>query len=132
MSSCNLRFGDLIWVSFPEQQLDNNSKDIRDLGHEQVGKRPAIVIFNPYDLGMPRFELITVAPITSKEDPHFLQSPILYPSINPDSSGLSIKSYILLDQLRAIDIRRITNYAAPLSQIQLALVKACLKKILPK
>lgn len=132
MSNCNLKFGDLIWVSFPEQLLNNNSNDNKELGHEQVGKRPAIVIFNPYDLGKPRFELILVAPITSTEDLHFLLSPILYPSITPDSSGLKTKSYILLDQIRSIDIRRITNHESPLTQMQLALIKACLKKIFPK
>ena len=133
MSKCSLKFGDLIWVNFPEQAMAIGSEEkIMEIGHEQSGKRPAICIFNPHDLGTPRYELILVAPVTSKVNQYFIESPLLYPPIPQDPNGLSVTSYVLLDQIRAIDIRRIVNYNNQLSSTQIAFLRACIKKILPK
>jgi mRNA interferase MazF len=72
------------------------------VGHEIQKTRPALIVQN--DIGN-RFSPITiVAAITSK----FNELP--YPTeviLEPDQSGLSLRSSVLLNQIRSVDRRRL-------------------------
>jgi mRNA interferase MazF len=76
--------GDLVWLNFDPQA-----------GHEQAGRRPAVVIspagYNRL-LGLALF-----CPITTRRKGYLWEVPL------PD--GLPVNGYILTDQLRSLDWR---------------------------
>ena len=77
------------------------------LGHEQRGLRPCVVVTDPDVSAHQRFELLAIVPLTSRP-----QTGVLYPVIEPDEpAGVRLRSYVLVDQLRSIDKRRIRSVA---------------------
>jgi len=84
--------GDLVWTDFFDPQL----------GHEQAGRRPALIL-SPGDFWrVTRFAFI--APITSRVRP--------FPSSVVLPVGLKISGEILLSQVRSIDtVSRPIRYA---------------------
>ncbi len=72
------------------------------LGHEQRGVRPCIVVSSPEIVADQRFPLICVVPITGTPG-----EGLLYPTLMPGKSGLTKKSFALIDHLRSIDKRRV-------------------------
>ncbi|MBD2514465.1 type II toxin-antitoxin system PemK/MazF family toxin [Nostoc sp. FACHB-973] len=107
MTNRSLQFGDIVTARFPQQNPQ---------GREQEGYRPAIVVGFPNRLGIPRFSLIIVIPITTdKGQTWALTSPDLYPRFAPGVAGLSSPSIILLDQIRVIDVSRIVDYRGSLT-----------------
>ncbi len=107
MTNRSLQFGDVVTASFPQQNPQ---------GREQEGYRPAIVVGFPNRLGIPRFSLIVVIPITTdKGQTWALASPDLYPRFGAGVAGLSSPSIILLDQIRVIDVNRIVDYRGSLT-----------------
>lgn len=72
------------------------------VGHERRGVRPCIVVSDPAVNADQRFSLIAVLPVTGTPG-----DGALYPVLWPGKSGLTKKSYALIDQLRSIDKRRI-------------------------
>lgn len=70
-------------------------------GHEQGGKRPAVILSNDA-MNHGAAELVTVVPITTKGRP--LRS---YLKVNPPEGGLTKISYVICDQVRTISTRRI-------------------------
>jgi mRNA interferase MazF len=73
-------------------------------GHEQRGRRPAIVVSDPEVSSDQRFPMICVVPVTSTPG-----TGALYPALIPGSSGLLRKSYALIDQLRAVSKARVVR-----------------------
>ena len=77
--------GDLIWLDFDPQ-----------VGREQAGRRPAIV------LSLRRFNEITgfawVCPITNQSKNYAFEIPL--------PQGLAFQGAVLTDQLKSLDIRR--------------------------
>lgn len=71
-------------------------------GHEQRGRRPAIVVSDPEVSSDQRFPMICVVPVTSTPG-----KGALYPVLAPGKSGLVRKSYALIDQLRAVSKARV-------------------------
>jgi mRNA interferase MazF len=99
--------GDVVIARFPTQNPQ---------GREQEGISPALVIGVPQKLGIPRFPLIIVAPMTSDRNQIWAAaSPTLYPQLATGEAGLPQNSIILLDQVRAIDSNRIVRYLGSLS-----------------
>ena len=99
--------GDLVIARFPTQNPQ---------GREQFGVRPALVVGVPQRLGIPRFPLLIVAPMTSDRSQTWaVASPDLYPTLAGGEAGLPQNSIILLDQVRAIDLNRIVRYLGSLS-----------------
>ena len=99
--------GDVVIARFPTQNPQ---------GREQEGIRPALIIGVPQKLGIPRFPLIIVAPMTSDRNQSWaVISPTLYPKLAANEAGLPQNSIILLDQLRAIDLNRIVRYLGSFS-----------------
>jgi mRNA interferase MazF len=88
-----LQYGDVVTVAFPEQVPQ---------GREQEGYRPAIIVGVPERLGMPRFRLVIVVPITTDRGmPCATNSPALYPRVPAGTASLPSASIVLLDQVRA-------------------------------
>lgn len=82
--------GDVIIARFPTQNPQ---------GREQEGIRPALVIGVPQRLGIPRFPLVIVAPMTSARSPSWaVASPALYPQLAAGEAGLPQNSIVLLDR----------------------------------
>ncbi len=76
--------GDLVWITFNPQS-----------GHEQAGRRPALVISPPGYNG--KTGLALLCPVTSQVKG--------YPFEVPLPSGLPVKGAVLSDQVRSLDWR---------------------------
>jgi mRNA interferase MazF len=87
------------------------------LGHEQQGVRPCIVVSDPDVIGDRRFPLVCVVPVTGTPG-----DGLLYPPIAPGPSGLSKRSFALIDHLRSIDKRRIRRVFGELAREEMAAV----------
>jgi mRNA interferase MazF len=72
------------------------------VGHEQRGLRPCVVVSDPDVIGDQRFPLVCVVPVTGTAG-----EGLLYPSLTPGQSGLTKRSFALIDHLRSIDKRRV-------------------------
>lgn len=121
MTQRSLKFGDIATVVFPNQNPQ---------GREQEGYRPAIVVGIPERLGIPRFSVLVVVPLTTdKGMPWSEQSPALYPRLPAGTAGLSSASIALLDQVRCVDVSRVVKYRGCLSAEQLAVIAAGLSKL---
>lgn len=96
------------------------------VGHEQKGARPALVLSQTEIAVHQRYPLIIVAPLTST----LVLGP-LYPTLAPTKrTGLSNASRVLLDQLRAIDKRRILRILGEIEKAEQKLVTAGLRMLL--
>jgi len=73
-------------------------------GHEQRGVRPCVIITDPEVIKDQKFPLVCVIPVTKTAG-----EGALYPSLQPGSSGLRDKSFVLVDQVRSVDKRRIVK-----------------------
>jgi len=81
-----------------------------NVGHEQRGVRPCVVVSDPDIISDQRFPLVCVVPITGTPG-----EGLLYPALAPGASGLAKKSFALVDQLRSIDKRRVRRAFGELS-----------------
>jgi mRNA interferase MazF len=106
----SLGIGDVISALFPEHIPG---------GHEQQGLRPAVVVGIPERLGVPRFEVLVVVPMTTDRSQEWSrQSPALYPRFPEGTANLRSPSICLLDQVRAISAERVRGYRGTLSADQ--------------
>jgi mRNA interferase MazF len=87
------------------------------IGHEQQGVRPCVVVSDPEVIGDQRFPLICVVPVTGTRG-----EGLLYPELAPGSSGLTKKSFALIDHLRSIDKRRIRRVFGELHEHEIKAV----------
>jgi mRNA interferase MazF len=76
--------GDLVWLTFDPQA-----------GHEQAGRRPAVVL-SPQTYNRPA-GLAIVVPVTGQEKQ--------YPFEVPLPAGLPVQGVVLADQLKSVDWR---------------------------
>ena len=83
--------------------------------HEQLGRRPAIIVGLPEAAGVPRFPAVILAPMTSYHQQAWaIQSPHLYPTLTAGTGGLPVDSVVLLDQTRALDADQVEQYRGSL------------------
>ena len=102
----NLAPGDIVMALFPEHVPP---------GHEQFGYRPAVVVGLADFLGLPRYPVAMVTPLTTHRGQDWAQrSPQLYPAIKAGSGGLPADSLALLDQTRGIGRERVARYLGTL------------------
>jgi mRNA interferase MazF len=102
-----LAIGDLLIARFPSQNPQ---------GRDQEGIRPALIVGFPHRIGIPRFLLTLVAPLTTdRRQSWVLASPELYPKLSISQGNLPRNSIVLLDQIRAIDLNRIDRYLGTLT-----------------
>ncbi|MBD0344169.1 MAG: type II toxin-antitoxin system PemK/MazF family toxin [Coleofasciculus sp. Co-bin14] len=122
MTTRSLQFGDIVTARFPQQDPQ---------GREQEGYRPAIVVGLPNQLGVLRFPLIIVIPMTTDRGQAWtLASPDLYPRFVAGIAGLRSPSIALLDQVRALDVNRIVEYRGSLTPEQYAPILSGLQRII--
>ena len=85
-------------------------------GHEQEGKRPAIIISIPSEHGEPRFPVFIVLPLTTFKNQAWVnKSPEIYPVIKAASGEIDRDSIALLDQIKAVDVARVERYVGKLN-----------------
>ena len=88
-------------------------------GREQQGYRPAVVVGVPERLGVPRFEVLLVVPMTTDRGQQWTErSPGLYPRLEKGTANLRSSSICLLDQIRAIGAERVRGYRGTLDAEQ--------------
>ncbi len=74
-----------------------------------------MVVGIPERLGVPRFEVLVVVPITVDRDQQWSElSPALYPRLEKGTANLRSSSICLLDQVRAIGAERVRGYRGTL------------------
>ena len=92
-----MKRGDIVLVNLP-QATD-------DAGHEQVGKRPALIVHD--DATSNTLSVVMIVPFTSNiKAQRFPHTILVQPS---KENGLSKPSVLLVFQLRAIDKQRVTK-----------------------
>ena len=94
-------------------------------GHEQQGARPCVVVTDPEVTEDQRFPMVCVVPITKTGG-----EGALYPSLRAGRSGLRATSYALVDQVRAVDKRRITRVFGRVSGAELSAIDDGLRLLL--
>jgi len=95
--------GDVVLVALPNH---------RPQGREQEGQRPAVIVGLP--LGAIRYPIVLIAPLTTATGTWVTENPLLYPEVMAGVGGLTRSSIVLLDQIRAIDARRVVAYLGSL------------------
>lgn len=100
--------GDIIWISFTPQA-----------GHEQRGRRPAIVVSPAAYNG--KVGLALLCPITSQVKGYPFEAPL--------PSGFPVSGVVLADQVKSLDWR--ARRAAFLCALPSAVIEDVLKKLLP-
>ena len=95
------------------------------LGHEQQGLRPCVVVSSPAVASNQRYPLLGVIPVTGTPG-----EGALYPALEPGDSGLRNPSWALIDQVRAIDKRRVRKIFGRLPAKELATIDEGLRLFL--
>ena len=86
-------------------------------GHEQRGVRPCIVVSDPAVNNDQRFPVLCVVPITGTPGEGALS-----PRLMPGDSGLRKISFALIDQIRAVDKRRVVEMFGVITDLELAAI----------
>ena len=116
--SRKLRKGDIVLVALPDHMPSL---------HEQQGLRPALIVGIPP--GETRYLLAIVAPMTTQIGEWAKLNPKIYPVLSAGMGNLKKDSVVLLDQIRAVDMRRITKYFGSLSAAEYELIAAGLSEL---
>ena len=87
------------------------------VGHEQRGMRPCVAVSDPAVNTDQRFRLIAVVPVTGTPG-----EGALYPELAPGPSGLTKRSFALVDQIRSVDKRRIRRLFGNVDAEELAAI----------
>jgi len=87
------------------------------VGHEQRGVRPCIVVSDPAVNNDQRFPMLCVVPITGTPG-----EGALYPQLMAGDSGLRKTSCALIDQIRAVDKRRVAEVFGVIMDRELAAI----------
>ena len=97
-------------------------------GREQEGTRPVVVV------GVPpeplRYPVVVVVPLTTQRGTWAEANTDIYPVLAPGAGGLPTESTVLLDQVRAIDTRRVVQYLGTLSEEDYGRLRGGLLKVL--
>ncbi|MGE5275466.1 MAG: type II toxin-antitoxin system PemK/MazF family toxin [Acidobacteriota bacterium] len=86
-------------------------------GHEQRGTRPCVIVSDAEIIANQRFTLVVVVPISTTSG-----EGALYPPLSPGPSGLRKASFALVDQIRAVDKRRIQRVFGSVSNSEIAAI----------
>jgi mRNA interferase MazF len=78
-----------------------------------------VVVGIPERLGLPRFEVLIVVPMTADRGQRWSEhSPALYPRLQKDTAKLRSPSICLLDQIRSIGAEMVRGYRGTLDAEQ--------------
>ena len=119
MANQSLNRGDIILINLPS----HNPR-----GHEQEGIRPAVIIGLPP--GDVRYPVVVVVPLTTQLGGWVRKNPLLYPIIQSGTGGLTQKSVVLCDQIRAVDVQRVVGYLGKLPSIEYIAIINGLRQVL--
>ena len=114
--SVQFNIGEILWVDFPQRTPP---------GHEQLGRRPVIIVGIPQLVQPVPYRVLLVVPLTRTR----FQGP-LFPLIPAGIGGLPADSTALIYQVGAIDARRAVGRLGYLSSAEMAPVQAGLKLVL--
>jgi len=117
--SSKITVGDVLLLSLPAHS---------PRGHEQEGKRPGIVIAIPEE--PVRYPVIIIVPLTTKKGNWALQNPKLYKEIPAGNGGLSKDSIALIDQVCAVDCRRIVSLIGTINEDYILVIKNALLELI--
>lgn len=87
------------------------------VGHERRGARPCVVVTDPAVTEDQRFSMLAMVPLTGTPG-----EGALYPGLRPGASGLVKPSWALIDQLRAIDKRRVIRVFGEIAPEELSAI----------
>ncbi len=118
MANKLLAYRDVVLVNLPSHSPK---------GHEQEGVRPMIIVGIPQ--GELRFPVVIVVPLTTQIGIWKQSNPDLYPTITSGIGGLAQTSIVLVDQVRAIDVQRVSRYLGSLSGQEYQPILNALKQI---
>jgi mRNA interferase MazF len=105
----NFNPGDVIWADLGKTK-----------GHEQEGKRPAIVVSC-----FPQHKLVIIIPITTKDKGWWMMV-----RLPKEESHLKEDSFALCHQIRSISMERVDYRTGKISSTSLAKVKTVLTNVL--
>lgn len=114
-----LESGDVVIVALPSHI---------PRGHEQQGTRPAVVVGTVW--GEVRYPTIAIVPVTTQTGSWSRSNPSLYPLLEAGAGGLSQSSIVLIDQVRALDMRRVLAYLGTLTLQQYTPILSGLRQFL--
>jgi mRNA interferase MazF len=113
-----MKRGDIVLVQLP--------RPAGQAGHEQFGKRPAIVIQGRDAIA--NLSTVVIVPLTSTASAVHLHGSFV---IQPDrENGLDVDSVVLTHQVRAIDKRRVETRIGTLSVDDLSRLELVLRPML--
>jgi mRNA interferase MazF len=93
-------------------------------GHEQAGRRPALVVsVDQFNAGPA--ELVTILPITSKQ--RAVRSRV---EVRPPEGGLTTTSYVICEQTRTISTQRLGRQLGTVTRPTMSTVDAILRMLL--
>ena len=115
-----MKRGDIVLVELPSSASHVQS------GHEQVGTRPALVVHQ--DATISSLPVVMIIPFTS--NPSVSRFSHVIPVGPSSGTGLTIQSYLMVFQLRAIDKTRIKKKIGSLEESTMRRVAEEVKKLL--
>jgi mRNA interferase MazF len=92
-------------------------------GSEQAGTRPAVIISD--DTLNDALPIVTVAPITSRKTERIFKTEVL---VEPPEGGLTLRSKVVLYQVRAVSKSRCLEELGMLADARMAAVDAALRR----
>lgn len=114
-SAPSIAIGDVVTVLLPERSPQ---------GHEQEGKRPAVVVGIPDKLGTARFPVLVIVPFSRYQNqPWADAAPQRYPRFAGGKATLRSPSIALLDQVLSVDVRRVQKRRGKLTSEEYAPIK---------
>ncbi len=111
--SVAFQIGEILWVDFPQRIPP---------GHEQLGRRPVVVVAVPEEIQPIPYRVLLVVPLTRTR----FQG-LLFPLLPAGTGGLPADSTALIYQVGAIDVRRVVGRLGILSKEVFFPVKEGLK-----
>lgn len=118
----SLAAGDVVSALFPEHV---------PRGHGQQGFRPAVVVGVPERVGVPRFGVLVVVPMTTDRGQGWSKRSLaLYPRLQKGTARLRSPSICLLDRVRTIDAERVRGYRGALDAEQYRPIRDGLREMM--
>lgn len=84
-------------------------------GREQENTRPGVIVALPNVTGITRFSLVIVVPLTTQQGDWAARNSTLYLQLQAGMGNIRYDSTVLLDQIRALDIKRVLGYRGDLT-----------------
>ena len=113
-----MRRGDIVLVELP--------RPLGSAGREQFGYRPAVVLQDTAAVASPA--TLVIVPLTSNAGA--AQFPGAFAISPTATNGLSVRSVVMTNQVRAIDIRRIDRVLGQMASADMATLESNLRLVL--